>query len=323
MNREGTDLPPAKTLIERNESGETYQAIAQELGTTRGTIAGLIYREKQRIETHVQPEADDVEKWRIGLRSLPAQYRFAFVSDLHIPDHDAHAFELACKIVEAFKPDICPQGSDAFDFKTISRWDIDPAELSGDAWAGIDTLYTSLMSDMRSALPDNVLMPFLVGNHDERIHKFMTDKAPQFRQTITKMFVETVQKSGGLWLGMDAYSFDLNPLYVSHVGRSTPKSFGDRKGWSRWFLYGHFHKFQSVAKTTTDRVLTAQASGCLCNLSPSYKSGNEEEDWQHGITLVTVDQVAQTCHFEPVVFSRDYTAYWGGKRFEVKRKVYR
>jgi hypothetical protein len=320
--REGDGLTP-ETLLKMNEAGESYQSIADAFGTTRGTVAGLIYRHKRQIETQVDASEDDMSRWQVGVEALPSQYRLAFVSDLHIPDHDPRAYELALQIVRDFNPHIVTHGSDAFDFLNISRFEIDPANLVEDAWEGIGELYGALMSDLKSAAP-NALTPFLMGNHDIRLYKFMTDKAPQMRKHVMKMFVSSIRRAGSLWLGLETDTLHLRPLVVKHgtiATQAAARANGLKVGWSRYVLTGHTHRFDLAAKTTFDQTIVSLTSGCLCNLKPAYR--HEAQDWQQGITLVTVDRERGSCYMEPVVFSLDYSAVFGGKFYEVKRKAFK
>ncbi|KKM26430.1 hypothetical protein LCGC14_1584780, partial [marine sediment metagenome] len=85
------------------------------------------------------------EKWENSLLRLPNVIRFAFVSDLHVPDQDARAIDLAAQIVYDYRPHILQHGSDAFDFRTISRFEIDPSEVAEDVFEKVATPYAKIM----------------------------------------------------------------------------------------------------------------------------------------------------------------------------------
>jgi len=312
------------------KQGFSYNEIANKYQTTYEAVRSKYRRHKRQnkfikvdplpktVSTVLAPPPksklpDDSEQWQTGLANLPSTFRFAFITDLHVPDHDPRAVDIAQQIVYDFKPHVIQHGSDAFDFETISRWDVDPEKVIDDAFEIVSVPYYQVMRGFRDAAP-GALTPFLVGNHDERIWKFLADKAPQLRTTVTKVFIDMIRSAGGMWLGFQNIQYNLGHLKVIH-GRSVTKYAAathlDMFGVD--VIAGHVHRAMMFTKTNEQRTLQSITSGCLCNLKPSYSLWRQ--NWQHGIVLATIDTENRTSHLESIVFD-GYRAYWGGKLYK-------
>lgn len=297
--------------------------IASTLGVTYNLagIRGRVYREQKRHALHMtqvdSADADsDYPAWQKAFKQLPTTIRLAFLTDLHLPDHDPRALELALKIVQDFQPHIVPHGSDVFDFETISRFPVDPRDAAEDVWIPVQQLYLAKMRDVASAAPA-ALHPFIVGNHDIRVWRFMTQQAPQFRATVSKAFTDTIRAAGGLWFGFKADQIRIGSLILLHgrtSGINAAKMNGDKITlWQDDVLTGHVHKAQSYTMLGSRRKTTSVTSGCLCNLQPRYS--NHQHNWQQGIVLATIDCANDSTHFDLITFDK-YRAVWGGKEYK-------
>lgn len=261
----------------------------------------------------VTPETDH-EQWNKVLATLPDVYRVAFVSDFHIPEQDSRAIELALKITADFNPHILANGGDAFDFSTIGRWEVDPDDITTDVWQQINRPYLQIMRAFKSAAPDAANV-FIVGNHDERVYKFLTRQAPQFRYTVNQLFTDMIRKSGFMWLGWEATELQLPGLLLAHgtgivAGVYPARRLADYTYGQTSALAGHVHRFDTWTRRGSHSTVTFQTSGCLCVLQPKWS--NRRENWQNGITLVTV--VNGIAHMEAVPFL-DYRAVFGGREY--------
>lgn len=302
----------------------SYRQIAQKYGTTPEIVRKRIQRyrlnrvdqESTVLTTSPKVENkidDDLTKWEFALKRLPKLTRYAHVTDLHVPDHDPRAVDLAAKIIADFNPHILLHGSDAFDFETISRFGTSVEKLIEDALWDIQVPYSKVMSTLNQASP-RAIRPFLIGNHDKRIITFMQQNAPQFRGTVTKVFADMIRHSDGLWLGFEREQLEIGPLTIYH-GRTATQNAAKMHAekyvaFQRDVIAGHVHRAQLFSKTGPERTIESVTSGCLCNLKPSYS--NYRQDWQHGIVLVTIDFENQQSHFEVINFKKNQ-AVFGGK----------
>lgn len=260
------------------------------------------------------------------LDKLPPKFRLGFVTDLHLPDYDPHAWEVALRIIQDAKPNIVPHGSDVFDFMNVSiKWEVSDEKRAEDAWNNNAALYHQLMNELASACPKNCLHPFLVGNHDLRFYKWFVKYAPQFINLMSGIFVQLIRDNGGLWLGIDAIEFEIgNNMLLAH-GHQFPASnalaIGNKAGWSHHILSGHIHRFTAYNKTTRRGTIQVMTAGCMCNLEPLYlrhQGRGTKQDWHHGVVLVDFDVLKNTIIFQPVnIFkgSRGYVAKWADAEY--------
>lgn len=326
--------PGAETILRLRrifwEDGGSWQRVSQETGITGQALSqrwGHWVRKEglaeplltspiemsTSIEETKQPE-DDWMSFHHQVDLLPSTYRIAFLTDIHMPDHDMRAVELALRIVSDFKPHVLPHGSDVFDLPTISRFESDPEDEAEDVWQAVNQPYLKLMRSVNDASAD-AWRPFIVGNHDARVWAFLTRLAPQFRHTISKLVVDTIRKADGLWLGWDTSEIALPGMLLAHgqgivSGMYPARKLADYCATQESALAGHVHKFDNWSKRGSQGIVTYQTSGCLCQLQPKWS--HRRQNWQHGIVLATV--VNGVAFFTPVPFV-DYVAIWGDKEY--------
>ena len=317
-------------LIRLHDSGLTWSQVGQRFGMTKDACKGRVKRwrhansakpirvsnggEYRKIPTNGLP--DDTEQWEAALKKLPPIIRFGVMNDLHVPDHNLKAVELALKIISDFKPHILQaSGSDALSFENIStHWEVDPEKMVDDVFEVIENPYRKIMTDIHSAAPD-AIYPNLVGNHEKRLITFLNQKAPQLKRTVLKTFIELIRSTGALWLGFNISGYKLHHLRVIH-GYSTAK-FAASVHLDRFdmdIVSGDVHRAMYFARTVEERIIQSVTTGCLCNLTPSYAYW--QSNWQHGICLITIDTVTNTRLFENIVFCNN-TASYGGRLYRV------
>ena len=261
-----------------------------------------------------------------ALNKLAPRFRLAFVTDLHLPDYNLHAWDVALKIIQDAKPDIVPHGSDVFDFMNVSvKWEVSDQKRAEDAWDGTSAQYSQLMRELDSACPDGCLHPFLVGNHDIRMYKWIVKYAPQFSNMMSKIFVSLIRDNGGMWLGIDAIELEIgNDLLLAHghqFGSGGARSNGDKAGWSHHILSAHIHQFTAYNKQTRRGTVQSMTSGCMCNLEPMYlkhQGRGAIQNWHHGIVLVDFDVLRNIIIFQPVniyVKQGTYIAHWADAEY--------
>lgn len=101
--------------------------------------------------------------------------KILFIPDCHVPYHDEKAFELMLKAGKSFKPDHCIILGDFADFYGVSSHSKDPnraLKLKEEIEATKEAL------DRVTALgaKNNV---FVSGNHEDRLERYLRDKAPE------------------------------------------------------------------------------------------------------------------------------------------------
>jgi predicted phosphodiesterase len=102
--------------------------------------------------------------------------RIFFLSDPHIPYHDKRAFELTLRALKRFKPTILISVGDFVDFYAVSSYSKDPRrayDLEGELGVANATL------DRIDKLTPGARRVYIAGNHEDRLQRFLKDKAPQ------------------------------------------------------------------------------------------------------------------------------------------------
>lgn len=103
------------------------------------------------------------------------------IPDLQIPYHDPLVLKKLIKVAEDLQPDLIAQVGDGIDFPQVSRWSV-----------GTAGAYATTLGDHIQQYRDDFLIPmaqaapqsrriWLEGNHDARLHDFVTKYAPALR----------------------------------------------------------------------------------------------------------------------------------------------
>jgi hypothetical protein len=275
-----------------------YNTLRREFAA-RGGISG---REQSSGHTHISQiiptdaESLDTERWQIALNVALAQpfTRISHAADLHFPYHDEAALDLYLICVMKYQPDIIVVGSDAFDFPSISTFAPNPDLTDDDALETVRPYWQDFIGRLRKAAPAATLV-FIMGNHEQRLWRFVCNQAPQVRKTLMRAFVDLVRQGGEvLWLGMTG-QVDIGSLTVAHGSKklSTLRKYGafnqlDKLRYQRHISAGHAHRLQSATIRGPEHIVESAISGCLCRLTPHYNISNEYSDWVQGSAFWTV-----------------------------------
>jgi len=101
--------------------------------------------------------------------------KILFIPDCHVPYHDKDAFNLMLKVGKAFKPDHAIILGDFADFYGVSSHSKDPnraLKLKEE----IDATKDALDQIISIGAKNNV---FVSGNHEDRLERYLRDKAPE------------------------------------------------------------------------------------------------------------------------------------------------
>jgi hypothetical protein len=235
---------------------------------------------------------------------------------MHIPDHDPRALELAYSLIADFAPHVVIVGSDMLDFPNISRHPTSPKEMQDDALAAPLASYRSIMASLRDAAP-YATMPYLIGNHDERLFDWIEAQAPQMRDYVLSHFIEDIKGAGALWQGRDYREFRLAHLNIIHGYKANLHTAAAYvNDYAEDVIAGHTHRPDSYFRQFRHRSAQAHVSGCLCAVQPHYSKYWQK--WQHGLLLVTLTPATALTQVDNIVFNQ-YAAVWRGKRHSAHR----
>lgn len=206
-----------------------------------------------------------------------------FMSDLHVPHLNAHAFATTLSLIGLARPSVVIIGGDGLDLPQLGRFVKRPGrdvELQRD----LKLLHKEL-SRVRRAAPD-ADMWYFQGNHEYRATTYKwTNPAISSLECLT---IPALLKLG-----------DLNIKYVESGERKFGRTLfrhgtvvrsgsgasarGELEQHGVSGVSGHTHKAEQVSLTNASGTYEWTGAGCLCDLSADYLD-IKVPSWQHGIT---------------------------------------
>lgn len=229
------------------------------------------------------------------------------IGDLHIPYQDDAAIEAALSYAERRGINtICLMG-DIMDFYQISSFGKNPLR-SKRLFEEIKQGKEFLQS-LRNRFPEAKII-YYAGNHEERLARYIYDKAPQLSELIDNFlpeklgipelnmtFEENPFKIGKLWYlhGHEKGKGSYNPEWITNVVMGSVYDH---------FITFHYHRSQDkVFKRIGGRYFRASSVGYLAG-EMDYARMNK---WQQGFALIT--------YFEDGEFSIENKTIINGKVF--------
>ncbi len=210
--------------------------------------------------------------------------------DMHIPYHNKQALKIALEYARNIGISAILFGGDCSDFYSVSRWDKDPR--NRDFQKEIDTVQ-DVLDSIRQAFPD-IALYYLIGNHEERMERYLRVKAPELLGYRALDYAEIIDARQFKIQIIDqkriAKIGTLNCIHGHEFGRSISSPVNPARGLflrgKETAICGHFHQTSShTEKSMTNKVTTCWSVGCLCDLRPEYLPMNK---WNHGFAIVIV-----------------------------------
>jgi len=194
---------------------------------------------------------------------------------------------LILKFAKWLKPNGIVLNGDIVDCFSISSHRVDAEELTKSGLNSEIDLASWLMSQF-SKVPERY---WIGGNHEDRLYRYVTDRAPQLGRVATITFPKLfdLEKYGFKWTPYGEY-ITLGKLMVTHgeIVRKhsaySAKAHFDKYGNS--VLIGHTHRMGWYAHTNISGPHGAWENGCLCRLDGLGYT--HHPDWQHCFAVVHV-----------------------------------
>jgi predicted phosphodiesterase len=99
-----------------------------------------------------------------------------FLSDLHCPYHHKKGVEVALRAMKRFKPDVVVSMGDFMDFFSVSSYSKDPTRaLRLDK----EVEDATILLDRIDKLTPGARRIYISGNHEDRLQRYLQDKAPE------------------------------------------------------------------------------------------------------------------------------------------------
>jgi predicted phosphodiesterase len=210
------------------------------------------------------------------------------LSDLHIPYHDTRTIELWARECRRRKATGVFLNGDVLDFYQLSDHYREPSmpNLRDELEAG-----RKFFEWLRDRFP-HARIVYKLGNHDERLAKYVATRAPQL---FGLKQLEVGELLGLEGLGVEVVGggrvVNLGKLPVVH-GHEFRGQGGVMP--ARWLylrtgdtaLTGHFHRTSHYTfRDIRGKDIGCWSAGCACNLYPKWLRQNQ---WNHGYAVVTL-----------------------------------
>lgn len=230
----------------------------------------------------------------------PRLQRVLFIPDCHIPYHDVRAFECMLKAAHEFKPDKVVLLGDFLDCYSVSDFSKDPArgyKFKDELNAGSAAL--SNLGDLGAK--EKI---YIFGNHEDRLDRFIADKAPQLHGLVSIENSLALKARGWKTISYKDH-FKLGELFITHdTGRSgryaiyqSMADFGDN------VIIGHTHRLSYVVEGTARGTAHVGASfGWLGDFNKvNYMHTiRAKRDWAHGFGIGYMEPGTGVVHVQPV-----------------------
>ncbi|KKN12662.1 hypothetical protein LCGC14_1014120 [marine sediment metagenome] len=221
-----------------------------------------------------------------------------------------------------FQPDAVIYPGDMGDFYQISKFDRHPGRADK---LQDDLKSTAALFRRHRALLPNARMIFELGNHEDRLRKYLWSNSPALASldclTVEGLYklkdsgVECVDYAEGVLFNGN-FLVTHGEIIRAHSGY-TAKGMSDKHGESG--IHGHSHRGGNSLKTRRYGTYGWWENFCLCDLNPDYIT---HPDWQQGFSVVTFNhgrfwvQQMQIINRKFMYGGKVYGS--GGKKREVK-----
>lgn len=212
----------------------------------------------------------------------------AVMNDIHIPYHDQRAMAVCLSNLRDERPDTIVLNGDIMDFYTVSKYMKDPMR--------IDTLQEELdecrafIKLLREEHP-NAKIIYTKGNHEERLEKFLIEKAGSL-VSLRCLAIDDLLGLSEFDVHFTDTFYMAGKLMITHgdLARSVPGSSarGHFQRTHSSVLIGHVHRLNVQHYTNIHGVHTLIENGCLCGMEPDYS--RHMNNWQQGFSIVEHSQ---------------------------------
>lgn len=227
------------------------------------------------------------------------------IPDVHIPNNDKRATNVALKAIEVVQPDHVVCIGDTLDFVSVSFHPRDPSRLQSlrsEINAG-----NRFLDRLEATGVKNVHM--LGGNHEYRLERYLWTKAPELYGLVDLPTLLRIKERGWTWTPYRK-SLKIGKIHFTHdVGRSGANTAAQSlNDYGHSIVMGHSHRAAVVYDgNIAGERRVAMNVGTLIDLETvDYRHQSiAARQWQHGIGMIhmTKDGVGW-CTFCPIIGNR-------------------
>lgn len=237
------------------------------------------------------------------------------IGDLHVPYEDARAVKLVLEIAKDLKVDHFIINGDFFDMYSVSRHSKDPRR-AFNLKNEIDDGKALLNKIKKIGARNNV---FLGGNHEDRLERYLRDRAPELYEIISIPKILELDRLGFKYIPYKNH-YQIGKLFVTHdVGVSGKYAvWRALDAFQHNIVTGHTHRFAHIVEGDARGVRhTAASLGHLCNLNhvDYMHKIKATRDWSPGFGIFWLDPKTRYTYLAPIPIV-EYSCVIGGKLYK-------
>lgn len=227
------------------------------------------------------------------MKSLKIKERNFVYSDIHFPEHNERALNVATKVMSDYKPNRIVLIGDAMDMTPVSHWIEDKKRMVENKrlkkdYQNFNVLLDKIVSKAGKQLKEVI---YLKGNHEDWVDQYI-DRHPEV-EGLLEIENNIQLKDKKVKLKFIEYNdfFKIGKLYLTHgIYANKYHAFKTVDNVGATVMYGHTHDIQLYTKAGMAKGLDkhiGMSIGCLCDMSPKYMR-NKPNNWMHGFATVDV-----------------------------------
>jgi predicted phosphodiesterase len=245
--------------------------------------------------------------------------RLWFISDVHSPAHDKKAWRLVLDALADFKPDVFVSLGDFMDLSSVSHWSKDPNTALD--LAAERTVAETMLAEIETRT-EGARRIYVAGNHEDRLKRFLQDKAPQFFNVLDIPKLLRLEERGWEYVPYKQ-SVKVGKLHITHdvgsAGRYNVYKALDT--FQSPVVTGHTHRLGYVVEgdATGDSQVSAQFGwlGDVEQVDYMHRV-KARRDWTLGFGYGYVNPKSGYAYLVPVPIV-DYTAVVEGRLYRGRR----
>lgn len=214
--------------------------------------------------------------------------KWLVLADLHVPYYRKEELILTLQWARKQKVDGIILLGDIADFYSVSWWVRDPRRRN---FSRDRDALLAVLGVIRSIFPKQPII-YKVGNHEERLERYLRVKAPELIGTELFNFERIIEAQRfGIKTIADRRALKLDRLYLIHGHEFGQGSYNPVNPARTLYLRGkeialcaHYHQTsQETDRSLADIFTSCWSVGCLCDLHPEYRPFN---NWNYGFAVI-------------------------------------
>jgi hypothetical protein len=284
--------------------GITAKMTAREISRAYGVSVGAVSSIRNSIPDPIYTDASlDLTKM------FSPTFRVMGFPDMHLPDHDELAVEVALRAQEEFQPDVTVIGNDFVECTPFTQHAFNKLGEADARDFKSETIEPA--KKMIDRIQDNTkLTVFQQGNHDAWIERWATRGKHTEKSVYSLVSLQhhlATDRARFIWMpeyGMTIKLHDkLNCVHGwSYCRHAAGKHLDLSKTKSLIFHHTHRMQLDSAGDYWNSDSIQAMSAGCLCKRKPMYKHDKSPTQWVHGFWVAYIGRDSFTMY--PVLIDK-------------------